>query len=217
LIQKALSRLAAALLLCVAGSALAQSTPLDRQLARFDLGVQGMGIFTHEVSGPVIPPSAPNYPSTLTQDTSNTLGALVTLRYVAKPYFGLEGNFGYARYTESYNYAPYLAQTGVNEFTLGYVVTPPHLLLGLQPYAAAGAGSTEFKPTSHGGEGLPKQARMTYYYNVGLQQTFFSEHFGLRGGFRQTFYLAPDFGQNYLTIKKHTFTSEPLFGFYLRF
>ncbi len=97
------------------------------------------------------------------------------------------------------------------------MVTPGHTLFGLQPFASVGAGSIEFKPTPHGGQGAPKQARMAYYYNVGLQQELFESHFGLRAGFRQVFFLAPDFGQNYLTIKQHTITSEPSIGFYFRF
>lgn len=216
MIQKALLRLAAALVICAAGSASAQSGTLDRQLSRIDLGVSGAGMFTRDVSGPIIPLAA-NQGAVVSQSASNTLGALVSVRYVAKPLVGFEFNYGYARYTESYSTAPGQIQTGVNEYTLGYLVTPGHTLFGLQPFASAGLGTTEFKPTPHGGQGAPKQARMTYYYNIGLQQDLFSSHFGLRAGWRQAFFLAPDFGQNYLTIKQRTITSEPNFGFYLRF
>jgi len=89
-------------------------------------------------------------------------------------------------------------------------------LLGLHPFASVGAGTTQFKPTPHGGEGLTSQARMTYYYSLGVQKDI-SPHFGLRASYRQTFYLAPDFGQNYLTIKQRTSSYEPGIGFYLRF
>jgi hypothetical protein len=107
-------------------------------------------------------------------------------------------------------------QSNVLEYTLGYIVTPSHTFFGFQPFASGGAGTIEFKPTTHGGEELPKKARMAYYYNVGVQQDF-GAHFGLRAQVRQLFYLAPDFGQNYLTILKHTTTFEPGAGFYLRF
>ncbi len=93
MIQNALPRFAAALFLCLAGSALAQTTALGRQLSRIDLGVSGVGEFNRQVSGPVLPLAA-NQGAVVTQSASNTLGALVTLRYIAKPYFGLEGNFG---------------------------------------------------------------------------------------------------------------------------
>ena len=105
----------------------------------------------------------------------------------------------------------------MQEFTVGYLITPGHQIYGLQPYVSVGAGSTEFKPTANGGVGLRTQARMTYYYSVGVQQDVFGPHLGLRAGFRQKFFLAPDFGQNYFTNHQHTFTSEPTIGFYVRF
>ena len=61
------------------------------------------------------------------------------------------------------------------------------------------------------------QARAAYYYSIGAENTVFSSHFGVRAQFRQVFFLAPDFGQNYLTIKHRTSTFEPGFGFFLRF
>ena len=139
------------------------------------------------------------------------------MRYIARPFVGFEGNYAYARYTESFNVQPLGIQTTANEYTLGYVATPEHPIFGFQPYASAGLGSIQFKPTRGGGQGVPVQARAAYYYSVGLQQEYFSSHFGLRAGFRQVFFLAPDFLQNYLTIKKHTITSEPTIGFYFRF
>lgn len=213
---------AATLLACAAGAASAQTTPLGRQLARVDLGISGAGIFNRQVSGPVLPGGAPNHGSSLTQYGSNTLGALATVRYVAKPYVGVEFNYGWARYTENYSPAPngsslFQIQTTHNEYTLGYLATPPHPIFGLQPFVSGGAGSIEFKPTAGGGAGAPKQARAAYYYSVGVQQEFADTHFGLRASFRQVFFLAPDYGQNYLTIKQHTITSEPTVGFFLRF
>lgn len=199
------------------------STPLSRQLARVDLGISGAGIFNSNVSGPVLP-NASNTGKTLNLSPSNTFGALVTLRYVAKPYVGIEGNYSYARYTENFsgpatgpfNSSVFQVQTQANEFSLGYLVTPPHQIFGLQPYASVGAGSMEFKPTAGGGQGEPKQARAVYYYSVGVQQNF-NSYLGFRAGFRQNIFLAPDFGQNYLTIKKRSITTEPNIGVYFRF
>jgi hypothetical protein len=225
----------ATLLLSLSGVAAAQTTTVSRQLSRLDLGISGVGEFNSTVSGTIIPTGAPNCYSkpnstgpcdtVLSQYGSNTVGAMATFRYIAKPYVGVEFNYGWARYTENYSPAPsvgssgslFQIQTTANEYSLGWIVTPPHLIFGLQPFASAGAGSTEFKPTAGGGEGAPKQARATYYYNVGLQQEFADSHFGLRVSFRQNFFLAPDYGQNYLTIKQHTSTLQPTAGFFLRF
>jgi hypothetical protein len=228
LIRKALPLLAAALLVSSFGSAFSQSptdvpqTTFQKNIDRLDLGISGVGIFNNTVSGSVIPSAASNYNTPATQYGSNTFGALVTLRYIAKPYFGLEGNYGYARYTENFDNPSsalglFQIQSKVTEYTLGYVVTPPHPIFGFQPFASVGAGSQAFRPTARGGEEEPEQARATYYYSLGLQQSYSNGHFGLRAGFRELFFLDPDFGQNYLTILKHATTYEPMIGIYFRY
>jgi hypothetical protein len=227
LIRKALPLLAAALLVSSFGTAFSQSptdvpqTTFQKNIDRLDFGISGVGIFNSTVSGTVIPTAASNYGTSATQYGSNTFGALFTLRYIAKPYFGIEGNYGYARYTENFNNPSDLGlfqvQTRVTEYTLGYVITPPHQIFGFQPFISAGAGSQAFRPTPFGGQEEPEKARMTYYYSLGLQQSYANGHFGLRAGFRELFFLDPDFGQNYLTILKHATTYEPMIGFYLRY
>lgn len=202
-------------------TAKAQSTALDNQLSRIDFGVSGMGAINSGGSG--IPPSGP-VNQTVTLQTSNTVGALITLRYIKKPLLGFELNYGYARYTE--NFTPLGnpnsggattggIQTNAKEYTIGYVAHTP-TFFNVQPFIAVGAGTTAFRPTVQGGQQLNTQARMTYYYSLGAEKTF-SSHFGLRAQFRQTFFLAPDFGQNYLTILHHTSTIEPGAGFFVRF
>jgi hypothetical protein len=210
----------------LATSAVAQNTKLQQQLSHVDLGIQAVGQFNKAVSGPVVA-TANNTGSILSQDASNTVGGLVTIRYTPKPYLGVEFNGGYARYTENFGVVsgstPPAAfngiqiQTQANEFTVGYLVTPPYTIFGVKPFASAGAGSIRFAPTRGGGQNAPTQARAAYYYNLGVQKDVLGSYFGLRAGFRQVFFLAPDFLENYLTIKQHTSTVEPMIGFYLRF
>lgn len=188
----------------------AQISTTQRQLQRLDLGLSGIGVIAKSVQGT-------NYQGTaITQTASTTLGGLLTLRYTKSPLMGLEANYGYARFTENYSNLPGGAQTTASEYSLGYVAHGPSLL-GLQTFASGGAGSTAFRPTTYGGQGLPARARLTIYYDVGVEQSIFSKHFGLRAQFRQAFYKAPDFDQNYLTINKRTFTTEPGIGFYLHY
>lgn len=186
-------------------------TPLDRQLNRIDLAVSGVGEFTSNTSGT-------NYLNlALTQKPSTTLGALVQIRYIRSPLAGAEFNYGYARYTQ--NYSSYIvggAQSKANEYTVGYIAHTPEVL-GLKTFAGAGLGVVAFTPTPFGGQGLPEQGRLAFYYTVGVEQSVISPHFGLRAQFRELFYKAPDFGQNYLTINKQTSTYEPGVGFYLHF
>ncbi len=195
----------------LASTARAQVTATQRQLQRLDLSVNGIGVYTKSVQGT-------NYQGVaITQTASNTLGALVTLRYTKSPLFGAEINYSYARFTERFsNYIVGGAQTNASEYTVGYVAHGPNLL-GLQTFASGGVGTIAFRPTPFGGQGLPARARLAYYYSVGLEQPVFSSHFGVRAQFRQIFYKAPDFDQNYLTINRRTFTSEPAIGFYLHY
>lgn len=176
-----------------------------------------MGQFTKTVSGAVPSNGTQNSGQTLSEKGTSTLGALVNLRYIARPYAGLEFNYTYARFDEDFNVAPNQVQTNVNEYSLGYVVTPRHPLFGLQPFASAGAGTTRFRPTAGGGQNVATQWRATYYYTVGVQQEIGDSHFGVRAAFRENFYKAPDFLENYLTINQRTTTFEPTIGVFLRF
>jgi hypothetical protein len=193
------------------------STALNRQLGRIDLGVNGVGSFNRPTSGTVI---VNTVPTTVKLSPGNTLGALVTLRYTKSPFVGLEFNYGYARYTQTFT--PFGAQPvgGVQqnstEYTLGYVAHPRDIF-GVHPFIAGGGGAIAFRPTPGGGLGLPPQARGAYYYALGAEKNVFSPHFGVRVQFRQVFFTAPDFFANYLATGKRTTTFEPGVGFFLRF
>jgi hypothetical protein len=200
-------------------TASSQTTALARQLDRVDVAVSGIGAITKGVSGN-------NYiAQAVTLNASTTVGALVTVRYTKSPLLGAEFNYSYTRFTENFSGSPFSqpsgistpfgVQTNASEYSLGYVAHLPSLL-GVQPFASVGAGATAFKPTPLGGQGLPEQARATYYYSIGAEDQL-TRFFGVRAQLRQTFYKAPDFGQNYLTINQQTFTIEPGIGFYIKF
>lgn len=202
-------------------------TRTGRFLAHFDLGVAGTAFFTKDVTG-TVNQRVLGTPYNVTQSTSTAAGVLVSLRGQKSPYKGLELNYGYVRTTEAYtccnqspttgtSNGPFQSQATAAEYTVGYLARPQHPIFGFQPYVSAGAGTIEFKPTKNGGQGLRTQARAAYYYSVGGENLLVGDTLGLRVGIRQLFYLAPDFGQNYLTIKKRTFTTEPQIGIYLHF
>jgi hypothetical protein len=212
------------LLLTASGSiakaqAASQNPALDRQLSRIDLSVVGLGIFNKDSNGTATVNGKPNTPVNLSP--GNTAGALVTLRYTASPFVGLEFNYGYARYTDTFT--PFGSQPNggvqqnASEYTFGYVVHARKQYFGLTPFASGGAGTIVFRPTPGGGLALPEQARAVYYGSVGVETTVLSPHFGIRAQYRQIFFKAPDFETNYLTIQQHTTTYEPGFGFFLRF
>lgn len=221
--------LTATLAVSASAQATAPQTPFEKQLAKIDLGVSAIGQFNSLVTGTVEHNGSYSQDKSITEEGSNTVGAYANVRYQAKPYFGLEFNYTYARYTETFNYSsgqgtafsgpvsPGQIQTGVNEYSFGYVIQPKRQISGLQPFLSLSAGSTRFRPTRGGGQSAPTQWRATYAYNVGLQKEFGDSHFGARVSFRQAFFKDPDFLLNYLTINKHTTTIEPTIGFYARF
>jgi hypothetical protein len=221
-----------ALLLCLlnlpASQAIGQEsappTALQKQLAKFDLGLVAAGEISTSVSG-IEQRDANTTHTQLTIKPSSTVGELGTLRYTAKPWVGFEFNFGNLRYTQDYTFVPPPEQTiltggaqaGVRELTLGYVAHLKYHPFGITPYLGAGGGTIKFNPTPGGGQHLPFQYRAAYYYQLGLEDNFPGSPFGMRLGFRQLIYLAPDFLQNYLTITRRTRTSEPTIGFFVRF
>ncbi|ADW69835.1 porin family protein [Granulicella tundricola] len=197
-------------------------TFLDKQLARLDLGITGVGEFSKTTNGP-------NYLNqTVTLKPSNTLGYMGTVGYSKSPWVGGEFNFQNIRYTDNFTLANTATtpanqnsqniaiQTNVIELSAGYLIRPAHTFYGIQPYASAGLGAMDFRPTPGGGQGLPHEGVRSFYYTVGGEELV-TTHFGLRGGIRQTFYLQPDFFQNFLRNSNHSYTIQPYAGFFIRF
>ena len=188
-----------------------------------DLAVLGTGEFTGNTQGPVVKAGAPDFGTVIALSPSTTLGALVTLRYTKSPFIGGEFNYGYARYSENFSnlvgsiLPNQTIQTKASEVTFGYVAHIPKEFFGLSPFAMAGGGIIKFTPTSSGGQGFPAQGRGTYYFGAGAEAPVLGPHFGLRVQYRQVFFAAPDFFENYFTTLKRTSTAEPSFGFYLHF
>lgn len=199
----------------------APQTRLDKFASHFDLAASGIGEFDTSVSGRVMNSVSPSTQTLSQQQYRVVAGAMGTLRAQRSPWVGGEFNYRWAKYTYTFNFTDpslnFYTQNTANEFTLGYIAHPNRELLGLKPFLGAGAGTVEFKPSRSSGSGLPVQARAAYYYTVGGDKPIYGDTFGLRVGFRQVFYLAPDFGQNYLLIKKEAISSEPTLGLYVHF
>jgi hypothetical protein len=213
------------LLAAVAGSTsqaqVVQNPALDRQLSRIDFSVVGSGIFNKDSSGTAI---VETQPTTVHLHPGNTVGPLITIRYVKSPLIGFEFNYGYARYTQTFTPLGILSnppssggiQQNAAEYTFGYVAHTRKPIFGINPFVAVGAGTTDFRPTPGGGLGYLPQARATYYYSIGAD-AMLTPHFGVRAQFREAFFKAPDFETNYLTIQQHTSTIEPGAGIVIRF
>ncbi len=208
---------AALVVLLAATAANAQSTTRDRILSRIDLGLSFPLESTSTTSGQRVQSQKP----------STASGYVIALRYTKSPWIGAEMTYKYSRFAQNYvynfnavgtpDYRPLGIEANVKELTWGYVAHAPGTYAGFKPYAGAGVGTTDFVPTPNGGQGLGRQFRATYYWNLGADYNFGDSHFGARAQVRQLFYLAPDFEANYLTSGARTHTLEPAIGFYARF
>jgi hypothetical protein len=197
-------------------------TWVDKQLARTDLAILGVGEFSKTTSGN-------NY---LNQNVnlkpSNTLGYMGTIRYSKSTWVGGEFNFQNVRYTDNFtitNTATSSAgstplttgiQTNVIELSVGYLVHAQKTYFGVTPFASVGAGAMDFRPTPGGGQSLPHEGVKSFYWSAG-GESFVSTHFGLRAGVRQAFYLAPDFFQNFFRNNEHSYTFQPYAGVFVKF
>ena len=199
------------------------STIGSKIAAHTDFAVSATGEFTGSTSGPVVEAGAPDVGVNIGLSPSKTLGALVTLRFTKSAYVGAELNYEYARYSENFSnlvgsiITNPTIQTKASEFTIGYVAHFPTKIFGVSPFAVAGGGLMKFTPTSAGGLGYSAQGRPIYYVGGGAEAPIFGPHFGVRVQYRQVFFKAPDFFENYFTTGKRTSTAEPGVGFYLHF
>ena len=224
--RRRLSTSAVFALALVSASAFAQSkpeTPLSRALAHIDLAVNAAGSLTTNTSGNSY------LPQLVTLSPSNTVGALAQLRYTKSPLLGAEFNYGFVRYTDNFTVSnvpgtpsgnvPFVlgGQTKVSEYSVAYIIHAPGSYFGLHPFGGIGVGGFEFAPTAGGGQGLPKEPRGVYLYELGADAALLGPDFGARVQFRQQFFGAPDFNQNYLANNKRSVTSQPTIGFWYRF
>jgi hypothetical protein len=217
------------LALCLAAGLAARAqgpvTPLDRVLSRISLGVSAPVEYTRTTSGSYSPYTINS------QQVSTASGYLINGRYIVRRYVGFEGNYKYSRTTQNFTYTEPAAppqplgtyqtntlgvEANITEATFGYVAQLPKLPYA-RPYASVGAGSTRFKPTPVGGQGVHIQWRATYYWSLGADARIYHSPVDFRVQIRQLFYLAPDFGESYLTSHAHTSTFEPSVGFNFHF
>ncbi|MGH9595944.1 MAG: hypothetical protein ACRD3K_04010, partial [Edaphobacter sp.] len=124
-----------------------QNPALDRQLSRIDFGVTAVAVLNKDSNGHATVGGVPNTPVNLRP--GNTAGAVVTLRYIVSPLIGFEGNYGYARYVNTFT--PFGVQQGgqpnagvqqnTSEYTLGYVAHTRKQYFGVTPFASVGLGT----------------------------------------------------------------------------
>ena len=184
-------------------TALAQeATPAER----FDAAVSGFGQVTGDSNG-----------NSIREDTTESIGGLLSFREGYKPLLGYEVNYGFTKYSESYNKGLLArVQNNVHEGTLSYMVQA-HTGYGFQVFATIGGGIMVFAPTSKGGHGRPVQLLPAFTYSLGFNHNVLSDHIGIRVQYRYVKYKTPDFHDFLLDTQTLRRTMEPSIGVYYRF
>jgi opacity protein-like surface antigen len=175
-----------------------------------EISIQGTGFFTKDSSG-----------TGINQHATDTGGFLLSYRYHFNRWLAADASYGYARNTQQ-NFAPsgpFSVQANVHQTTGALVITVPHRVFKLHPYALAGAGALVFDPTGNRGgfvSGAQSQAKAAFVYGGGADYDL-SKHFTLRAEYRGFVYERPDFDLATLHSGATTHTAQPSAGIVLRF
>ncbi len=175
-----------------------------------EISVQGTGFFTKDSSG-----------NGVNQHATDTAGFLVGYRYHFNRWLAADASYGYARNTQQ-NFSsagPTSVQANVHQATGALVITAPHSVFKLHPYALAGAGALFFDPTGNRGafvSGAQSQSRAAFVYGGGADYDI-SKHFTLRAEYRGFVYERPDFDLATLHSGATTHTAQPSAGIVFRF
>ena len=176
-------------------------------------------MFNKTVQGPIIPTSAPNAGLSIIGAPRNTLGALVT-SCAMWPSRSSVSKATTATPATPRNYSNIGGvQTQANEYTLGYLVTPAHTIFDFQPFVSSRRRKHRLPastPLRQPEASKSRHARCTTTLWA-FKKSIFSSTSAFVQASVNCFFLAPDYGQNFLTIKQRTITSEPSVGFYLKF
>jgi hypothetical protein len=178
---------------------------------RFDAAVSGFYQVTQSTNGNFI-----------RNDTTESGGALVTVRQPYRPWLGWEANVGYTKFYDAFNKGEVKTESNVTDVTISYLVQAPSVY-GVQPYASLGGGVVVFSPIQGTltnlltpQTSLPSQLVPEFTYNLGLNVPVFAR-LGVRGGMRSLIYKTPDFHQEVINNQRLRTTYEPYIGVYFRF
>jgi opacity protein-like surface antigen len=172
----------------------------------------------------------------IVQSPSNSAGALIEIRHIANPLFGLEATYSFNRGDQTYTSTSIVTcgipcgGTGTNasvkvpanahEITADYLISLK--VLNIRPFLLAGGGVLLNEPTSGTSTGgntssaTISQAKGVLVYGGGLDYAVLP-HLGLRFQYRGNLYKAPQLATAFSSTGAFTHTAEPMIGAYLRF
>jgi opacity protein-like surface antigen len=186
------------------------ATSTAQELPRNEVSVQGTGFFTKDSDK-----------NGITQHSTDSGGLLVSYRNRFNRVLGADLSYGYTRNTQQ-NFTSagaFNVQSNVHQATAALLLNSPGRVLGLRPFALAGAGALTFDPTNNFGGFAPgndRQAKAAFVYGGGADYDI-NDHFALRLEYRGLVYKRPDFGLGLLNSDATAHTAQPSAGFVIRF
>jgi opacity protein-like surface antigen len=194
-------------MMTVIGLVLAVSITAVAQESRSEVSVQGAGFFTKNSDKNGIQNKA-----------TDTGGFIVGYRYNINRWLAAEGDYGYARNTQSFSgTVPARVQANVHQITGAAVVKLPGFAK-VHPFVLAGGGALVFDPTDKSGNfpGATRETRGTFLYGGGADYSL-TKHFLLRAQYRGFVYQAPSFNVTSLKSDAWTHVAQPSAGIVYRF
>jgi opacity protein-like surface antigen len=175
-----------------------------------EISVQGTGLYTKDSNGNMI-----------NQHSTDAGGFLLSYRYHFNSWLAGDASYGHARNTQQ-NLTPsggFSVQANVHQVTGAVVVTAPHRIFRLDPFALAGVGALVFDPTGNEGgfvSGAQSQSKGAFVYGGGADYEL-TRHFTLRAEYRGFVYGRPGFGLAALHSGATAHTAQPSAGIVFRF
>jgi len=194
-------KLLCALLLSASGALLAQES-------RQDISISTLGVWQPQVNG-----------NGARQNSSMTLGALVSYRYLLTPRSGLELNYSFAQYSNYYkvSFTSPTVHLRQQEITAAYVYTRNYG--NFNPFVEVGVGGYIFTPIRDFGTTSLDTKQNTNVGALGCAGVAYelSPSWDLRLEYRAFFLKAPDFGMTNVRTNRYTVISTPSVGFAYHF
>ncbi len=188
-------------LLLIAGAATGLS-----QESRQDVSISGTGLFAPEVHGP----------NAVVLNTTSTIGALVSYRYMVTPRSALELNYSFAQLSEKFatsNIPEARVRTRIQEISAAYVYSRNYR--NFSPFLEGGPGVLLFSPLRDGTTllSIKRNSNIGGLFGGGVAYEL-SPSFDIRAEYRGFVVKTPDFGYGNGDLKtgRYEVVSTPSIG-----
>ncbi len=159
--------------------------------------------------------------SSVTDHSTGSVAVRLSYAYLFSQRTAVEISYAYSRNSQDYlagGMETAGVQTAVNQYTVALTYRIPFHAEKFHPYALAGTGALQFRPTTAIGNpsgGAPEN-RGAFVYGAGVDLDV-TPHIGVRAEYRGLLYTTPNFALSTLGGGAWTHMAEPSVGAFYRF